>query len=438
MRRLLATVTFLFIAVYLPAQALSDLYQDLYGQANAENTGLTAFPALLIPFGGEYEAMATAYTAVGRDVSFFEANPAASASLDRTELAFHHKNLIHELNLDGLVYTMRRDDLGVGLAAKYVHIPFTEYDTLGAQLGTERFSETVVAANISYNIARSFFFHGVSLGTNIKVAFRDQYTDTQNAFGFMADVGVLTRFDFLKPFYSRSENFAVGITARNLGPPSLLESSTFDNPASLGEPLPSSINAGIAYSPLRPLLISGDVSIPFRFDNTPVPEISFAVGLALNIADFVGIQTGFQLKGGNPRISLGAGVRFEEIAIQFNYNLDMTTQYDRPDNFSIQARLDFGDFGRAELRDRVDALYLQGLEAYAQGELEESMEALDAALELDGDFVPAQNTLERVRRELELNERLEALNEQDIFGAESEQNGTDDPDDSGSPDGEAP
>ncbi len=420
MRRLFAIVTFLFIVTYLPGQDLADLYRELYGQAVGENTGLTAFPALLIPFGGEYEAMATAYTAVGRDVSFFEANPAASASLDRTELAFHHKNLIHELNLDGLVYTMRREDLGVGLAAKYVHIPFTEYDTLGSQLGSERFSETVVAANISYNIARSFFFHGVSLGTNIKVAFRDQYTDTQNAFGFMADVGLLTRFDFLKPYYSRSENFAVGVAARNLGPPSLLQASTFDDPASLGEPLPSSIRVGIAYSPLRPLLISGDVSIPFRFDDTPVPDVSFAVGVALSIADFVGIQTGFQLKGGNPRISLGAGVKFEEIAVQFNYNLDMTTQYDRPDNFSIQARLDFGDFGRAELRDRVDALYLEGLEAYAQGALQESISAFERALELDSDFVPAQNTVERVRRELELNERLERLNEQDIFGAEAD------------------
>ena len=54
--------------------AMSHLFPDEY----ARNTGLTIFPILSLPFGGDQTAMANAYTAVCRDISFLEANPAAA------------------------------------------------------------------------------------------------------------------------------------------------------------------------------------------------------------------------------------------------------------------------------------------------------------------------------------------------------------------------
>lgn len=424
MRRFLVALALILVSAYLPSQGLEDLYPEVFGEAFGTNTGLTVFPSLSIPFGGEYESMATAYTAVGRDVSFFEANPAASATVATTQLAFHHNNLIADLNLDGLLYTMRLEDLGLGFAAKYMHAPFTEYDILGRQVQSTRYSETVIGANVSYNIGRNFFFHGLSVGSNLKVAYRNMTTRPgQSAAGFMADIGVLTRFDFLKPYYSRSENFAVGLTVRNIGPDVL------------GEPLPAGINAGIAYSPLRPLLIASDLSIPIRFNPAvPLPDVSWAVGLALSITDFMAVQTGFQLKGGNPRISIGTAVDLNEIALHLNYTLDMTTQFSRPDRFSIQARLDFGDFGREERRRRIDALYLDGLEAYAEGDLETAIANFERALELDEGFVPAENSLALARRQFELNRRLEALSPEDIFGSADDPQGIPEPADPGSED----
>ena len=70
----------------LAAVEFSDIYAWIGNRRGAQpqNTGLTIFPTLIIPSGGEFEGMATAYTAVARDVSFLDANAAASATLRTT------------------------------------------------------------------------------------------------------------------------------------------------------------------------------------------------------------------------------------------------------------------------------------------------------------------------------------------------------------------
>ena len=63
-------------------------------------------------------------------------------------------------------------------------------------------------------------------------------------FTAMAYFGLLTRFNLLKFYHSRSKNFSVGAAIKNLG---------FN---ALEEPLPTLASAGFAYSPFRPLLIA--------------------------------------------------------------------------------------------------------------------------------------------------------------------------------------
>ena len=101
------------------------------------NTGLTAFPTLLIPMGGRFEAMGTAFTAVADDASYIESNPAGSASLTYTELSFYHNDWIADTNIESVTFTTRKHNLGIGAAGKFLYVPFTEYNTFGEK-GIER------------------------------------------------------------------------------------------------------------------------------------------------------------------------------------------------------------------------------------------------------------------------------------------------------------
>lgn len=385
-------------------EAFSDWYGDIASRAaveDVENTGLTVFPTLNIPSGGEYEAMGTAYTAGARDVSFFEANPAASADLRNTELALYHNNLIADTSMESMGYTTRLEDFGIGVGGKFLHVPFTEYDDFGIQQGTARYLETIVAANLAYNFFNSFYFNGVAIGANLKFAYRgipEQIAPNQSAAGTMVDVGVLSRFNVLKFYPSRDRNFAIGSVLRNFGP------------NVLDEPLPTTWTTGIAYSPLRPLLIGFDVSVPLTpFSPLPAEPPSIATGIAATVTDFFVMRSGFQVKGGNPRITMGGSVELESMVITVNYTLDMTTQLTAFDRFSLQASFPLGDRGRGDREEQVRTLYLDALQAFAAGDLERTIELARQVVNLDPTFQPAAETLQMAERMQSLQEQMDAI-----------------------------
>lgn len=381
-----------------------ELYGDIAGGFSTEdiqNTGTTVFPTLLIPMGGEHEGMATAYTAVARDASFIEANPAASATLDRTAVSLFHNNLIADTNLESGIYTTRYEDLGIGIGAKHLHVPFTSYDDYGAQLGTARYTESIVTANVSYNFWRGFYFSGLSVGANLKAAYRnipDYIVPDQSAAGIMGDFGLLTRFHFLKFFSSQDPNLAVGTVLRNVGPPVL------------DEPLPTMWSTGIAWSPVRPVLLAADFNLPLiLFNDLPPPDPGYAVGAAVNVTDFFVVRSGFLMFGGNPRLTLGGSVDFEAMTITVNYTLDMTTQATAFDRFSVHAGFSLGDRGRGERRDMVRTLYLDALQEFAVGNLEATISLTQRALAIDPRFEPAEETLAMATRMRDLQEQMESI-----------------------------
>ncbi|MFW5694572.1 MAG: UPF0164 family protein [Alkalispirochaeta sp.] len=385
-------------------QAFSDWYGDIAARSaveDVENTGLTVFPTLSVPAGGEYEGMGTAYTAGARDVSFLEANPAASSDLQFTELALFHNNLIADTSLEGLGYTTRLEDFGFGVGGKFVHVPFTEYDDFGIQQGSARYVEAIVAGNLSYNFFNSFYFNGVSAGANLKTAYRsipETIAQDQSAAAVMIDVGLLSRFNVLKFYPSRDRNFAVGTVVRNLGP------------NVLAEPLPTQWTSGIAYSPLRPVLIGADVTVPFTpFSSLPAEQLGYAVGTAVTVTDFFTIRSGFQMKGGNPRITMGGSVGIQDMTVTINYTLDMTTQLTAFDRFSLQAGFSLGDRGRGQQQDQIRTLYLDALQAFADGDLEETIDLTEQVLDVDPRFQPAAETLEMARRMQSLQEQMESI-----------------------------
>ena len=94
-----------------------DFNSDFYGSLSDiynidDNAGLTAFPVLRIPMGGQAEGMGTAFTAVSNDLSFIEWNPAGSSMLTNTELGVFHNNWIADTKIDSIVFASRFNNLG--------------------------------------------------------------------------------------------------------------------------------------------------------------------------------------------------------------------------------------------------------------------------------------------------------------------------------------
>jgi hypothetical protein len=378
---------------------------DFLAQFADPNTGLTVFPTLLIPMGGRYEGMGTAYTAVAADSGFLEANPSGSSVLENGELSFLHHSWIADSNIEGVIYTVRYNDLGFGVGGKFLYVPFTEYNDWGEREARGYFSESVAILNLSYNFFSSYKFYGLAVGTNLKAAYRNVpaaiYPD-QSVLTGLLDVGLLTRFNFLKGFISRSKNFSVGLAMKNLGLPAL------------SEPVPTTATLGIAYSPFRPVTWALDFNLPVSFipGEAPAEHWYLATGLNVTVASFLQLQSGFQLKGDNPRVSVGSTIDLSKVSFVLNYNLDLSGRLNPLDKFSIEAKLKLGDRGRLAERDRLDELYLNGLEAYATGRLAEAIAFWEQVLQIDPGFAPARENIETAQKalklQLEMVQQLEA------------------------------
>ncbi len=401
-------ILFLVVSGLLFSADLADFYAGFSNLSETpffsdKNTGLTVFPTLLIPMGGLYEGMGTAYTAVAIDSGFLESNPAGSSVLNYTELTLNHNNLIADTNLEGIVYTTRFNNLGIGVGGKFLYVPFIEYNRWGEEQASGYYSETIATMNVSYNFFSSYYFYGIALGANIKAAYRnvpETIAQNQSVATVLTDVGFLSRFNLFKFYASRERNFSIGGVVKNLG---------ID---ALGESLPAIATGGIAYSPIRPILLSFDFNYPFSL-TLPADQWekwNIAMGINAVVTDFYSIHGGFSHRGSNPKFTIGGKISLEYIDINMNYTLDMTTQLAAVDKFSIEATIPFGDRGRELNSGKVDEYYIAGLESYARGNLSKAIDYWKAALEIDPTFQPAAENLQVADTAIKLQESMEALN----------------------------
>jgi hypothetical protein len=375
------------------AAGLSDIYSDYvtflttWYQADP-NAGLTSFRSLLIPMGGLAEGMGQAYTAVSRDSSYFESNPAASSILEETEASFYHNNWIADTKIDGMVYTIRQRNFGLGFYGKWLHLEFPATNEYGDQLATGTYSEATAALNLSYNFFQGYNFSGLALGANLKGVYRS------------------VRFNLLKFYHSRAKNCAFGLTLKNFGPPITHGATDITD----WDVLPTVASAGLAYSPIKPLTLAFDFSKPLNLADLSLSEQpSYAFGVEGNVTDFFKLQGGILLKGGNPRISIGSSFLIDDMRLTLNYTLDLTTQLTPFNRVSVEASFALGDLGRAELAKKVDTLYLSGLEAYARGDSASAASSWKAALELDPRFDPAIESLRALEGTQQLLKKIDEL-----------------------------
>jgi tetratricopeptide (TPR) repeat protein len=423
-RRFLAVFSIFFLLPLVPAPAL-DMDSEGYGNTADyldgvfgvdEHAGLTTFPVLNIPMGGRSEGMAGSFGAVSDDVSFIEYNPAGSSMLPRSELAFFHNNWIADTKIEAIAFASRYKNFGYAAAGKWLYTPFTEYNLFGDRVSKGYYTEAVAILNGSYNFFSGYYFSGVSIGGSLKGAFRfmPDYSDdnnniisgsglSQSAFMAMADVGALTRFDFLKFYTARERNTSAALIIRNLGP------------AVMDEALPTSISAALSYKPLRPLMVSFDFFLPV---NMLEPEASekpyWSMGLSAAVTSFLSMRAGLLAKSGNVRLAVGSAVSLKKISFDVNYTLDLLTQLQPLNRVSVGVRIDLGDQGRLELSNRVDDLYLSGLDAYSQGDYAQAEHDWKEALKLNPKFEPAKEGLYIITRARSVEQRINDLQRLDF------------------------
>jgi len=415
---------FLLLSPFMPSASedsygnIADYLNRIYGMD--DNAGLTAFPVLNIPMGGRSEGMATAFSAAADDISFLEYNPAGSSMLSKTEIAFFHNNWIADTKLEGLAYATRFGDLGIAAGAKWLYTPFTEYNIYGERVSNGYYSEGVAILNASYNLFSGYYFSGVSVGVSLKGAFRimPDYTGngdgsdgianddviiggsgmSQSAIMGMADIGALTRFNLFKFYNAREKNASAALVIRNLGPPSM------------DEPLPTLVNAAISYKPIRPLMLTFDFNLPLNLTDIALSELPyFAFGLSANITSFLSMRAGVMIKSGSSRVCVGSAVILNKIALDINYTLDLLTQFQPMNRISLGVRFDLGDRGRKQKSDKVDELYLLGLDAYSRGDMDDAKDYFEEALEIDPKFDPAKESLDVLNNREGIYQRIEDL-----------------------------
>ncbi|MCL2181785.1 MAG: UPF0164 family protein [Treponema sp.] len=410
------TVLLVFFPLFSVHAEFSDDYGNvtdylhlIYGIDN--NAGLTVFPILNIPIGGGAESMAGAFSAISNDVSFIDFNPAGSSMLERTELAFFHNNWIADTKIEGAAYAARFGNFGFAAGMKWLYMPFTEYNIYGERVSNGYYSEGVATLNASYNFFSGYYFSGVSVGINVKGAFRlmPDYTDdfsnilggsglSQSAASVMADIGFLTRFNMLKAFNSREKNASAAIVMRNFGLPAL------------DEPLPSSVSAAFSWRPIRPVTIALDFTLPVNLMDISLSEMPYAaLGISANITRFLSMRAGFLYKAGSSRISVGSAVQLNNISVDINYTLDLLTQLQPLNRVSLGVRFDMGDRGRRELSSRVDELYLLGLEAFSHGNWADARLCWNEALRLNPRYEPALESLAMLNDREELIQNVDEL-----------------------------
>jgi tetratricopeptide (TPR) repeat protein len=212
---------------------------------------------------------------------------------------------------------------------------------------------------------------------------------------FLADVGLLARFNLLKFYKSRENNMSAALVMRNMGIPSK------------GDPVPSVLAAGIAYKPIRPLTLAFDFSLPLNFADVSLSEKPYwAVGIDIAVAKFLSMRTGLLGKQGAYRFTMGSAVNFGKIALDLNYSLDLMTQFTPLNRVSLAVRFNFGDQGRKAASDKVDALYLAGVEAYSAGRYDEARQHWQDALDINPRFDPAKEGIALVGESDKLSDRM--------------------------------
>lgn len=414
------------------SSTMSTIFQDFYG----DNEGTTSFHSLLIPIGGRAESLGSAYTGLCDDASYINFNPAAACVLKNTEAGVYHNSWIADSQMETLSYTTRFRNFGLGTQLSCFYVPFSEYNLSGERTTTGYYSESTLALNAAYNFLAGYDFKGLAAGVSFKTSMRSvpDFTDndtneiiknsglSQSAVAFMLDAGLLLQFDLVQfkqiLFYSRDPNVKIGFSIQNFG----LGITGFGDKICLDDPLPTYIAAGLSLKFLPFMTVAADFKQPVNLQHiTKSSLFSAGIGTTIDFTKNFSVLAGFELKGGNPRLSAGAEAEINNIRFNFNYTLDLTTSANPINRISLSAQFMLGDRGRQAEQDIIDQLYLEGVRLYAAGQWQAAIDSWNQIItKYNKRYDPALAGIESAQAQLDM---LKKARESMFFNdEETEQN----------------
>jgi hypothetical protein len=357
--------------------------------------GTTFFPFLNLGYGGRESGLSQAFTGVADDIGTLESNPAGTSSLKQTELFFSHVKLMGDVNYNTLAYTMRFNDLAFGIGARVLYMPFVHFDQFGENVGDGVITNTVITCNLSYNFLRSYEFFGLSVGANAKLyiyGVPDEIASNQTKVNAAFDVGLLTRFNFLKAYNRAEKNFGIGLTIANLGP--------FTDE----EPPPTTISLGISYKPIYQLMFAIDFNYLINYSSYTYKNWSVNVGIEWKFTKYSSIMGGVTIKS-SPSFSLGVNVEFDDFKITAVYSPDLVDV----SKFSISASLKLGDLGREKKETEVKKMYSNALRLMSEGNYDLAIDQLKEIIKKDRTFTPAKKSLAQCHKQNETQKDLDII-----------------------------
>jgi hypothetical protein len=346
MRGRVAIIAFLLLhplAVYADLPEFYGGLLDVAAGHEEQNAGLRVFPILLIPMGGSRQSMGTAYTAVTGDLGFIEANPAGSAGYGPLEVALFHREWVAQASIESVAFAASVGPVGFAGGGKFFYSPFTAYDESGERDGSGYFMEYLGVFNTSVLLVSLPRF-SFSVGASAKIVGRhvqQSIAQNQSAYAFPLDIGLLARARMADLSRAERQNLAFGVALKDMG----------QLVAALDAPLPTQIAAGVAYSPIAPLLVSVDFTVPISLypSRFAAETYSVAAGIEANITDFLSIQTGASLQAENLRLAMGGTVRYSGFTVSVAYSVDVIGGVSPLNTMSVMTSLDLdGSGGKGE------------------------------------------------------------------------------------------
>ncbi len=406
-------------AYCLSLSGLENNLTNLFYNSIDQYEGTTTFRSLLIPIGGYTESMGDAFTGLCDDISYLRYNPSAGALQKESQLALFHNSWIADSKMETLAFTTRlknHKDFGYGFYLSSFYVPFTEYNIFGDRVASSYYSETVMAANVSYNFLAGYDFKGLCIGANFKAGWKSipNYTDNdtnqiiansglaQSSLAIMGDLGLMLQFNFLKFYASREPNIRIGLSAQNFG----IALTGFGNKVVLDDSLPSLIAIGTSITFIKPITLSVDIKQPFDMnDLSHYHYLWYSMGYSIDFTSFLSLNTGIELKGSNPRFSIGTQIKALDLLLSINYSLDFTSSTTPLNRISLSTKIMLGDKGRSLISAMIDDYYAEGLKYYAQRDWNRAIECWNKVLKYDKRFDPAKRGIisAQLQKEMETN-----------------------------------
>lgn len=397
---------FMMFFVNLSSLELTNLttnFSDFFPDFIDKNEGVSSFRSLNLPI-----------------IKGIYSNPAFGSIQKETQFSFFHNSLIADSNIETLQYSTRLKkvpNLSLGTFASCFYVPFTEYNYFGERVASSYYSETLLALNFSYNFFAGYDFKGLAIGGTFKTAFRSipNYTNNdsnqiitnsgleQSALAFMGDLGIILQFNLLKYYSSKDPNFIIGITAKNLGS----SITGFTKKIITDDPLPSSIETQLSYKFSKPVTLNLETNFPLNLQDFSMKFLpSFGGNVNVQFTNFLNSSLGFYLKGGNPRFNAGFEFEIKKVCFLIDYTLDLTSSFAPINQFSLSAKIKFGDKGRNELLLKIEEYFKLGLELYSKGDYQGAIEQWENALELNKRYDPAIRGIKSANAQIEMFEKI--------------------------------